>query len=662
MFLTRRDPDDALRATLLTLIPALFAPVLTPEPLAARGVPAVVVPALVGAGFAAPSLVPRLGTGVRLVVTAAVLLGASAWVFAHLASPGVGALLLIGAVALLASVWPAPDGSPLQLLAPVPASAATALALVGYGWTASLVGPLGAYGVAGAAFVAGALAVRAASDRAEQQVAWGTALAPIAWSLLVGGGLAPAAPLLPALAVGPVLLLSRSVPTARGWAPVSRTASELLLSSPPRLLVTSFAAAAAAGTVLLALPVSHAQGRGLALVDAAFTAVSAVTVTGLLTIDVTELSGFGRLVLLVLMQLGGLGIMTFAGAAAEWTGTRLGVRQDAVAAQLLGHGARQDLRAALRRVVVVTLVAEGIGAALLLPSLWARGHGVAGIGEAVFLAVSAFCNAGFTPWVGNLVPWARDPWLAAVVAALAVAGSLGPAVLLAAPALARGERVPMWIRLTLVGNAALLAVPFLLLLGLEWTRALGQLPAHDRVAAALLLAVSSRTAGFSPIDLAAIEPATATLLMLLMLVGGNPGSTAGGVKVSTVAVLLLAVAAAVRGRRAAEFGARQIPTRVVYEAIAVVVAGLATVVLGLVLLQLTQPQRAHGMLFEVVSAVSTAGLSTGAAASMDGVGKLVLLGCMFAGRVGPLTLLLLLSADQEREGGSPWPSEEVPVG
>jgi trk system potassium uptake protein TrkH len=182
------------------------------------------------------------------------------------------------------------------------------------------------------------------------------------------------------------------------------------------------------------------------------------------------------------------------------------------------------------------------------------------------------------------------------------------------------------------------------------------------VVTAWLLTVSARTAGFSPVDLGRIEPATGTLLSLLMFVGGTSGSTAGGVKVSTIGVLLATAVAAVRGRRSAEFGGRQIPSRVVYEAVAIVTAGLATVVLGVVLLQLTQELPLEQVVFEVVSAVSTAGLSTGATATLDGVGKIVVLGCMFAGRVGPLTLFLLLSADQEREGGSPWPSEEVPVG
>ncbi len=656
MFHARRDPDDALRAILLTVAPAMFAPVLNADPLTDWVGPPFALPAVAAACVSAPSLFKGV-TG-RLLATFGLLLACSAWVVSHLSLPGLGALVLIGMVALLAGLWPPPDGSVFRALPPAPTSAATVLLLVGYGWSARLVGPLGEYGVAGAAAMSALLAVRASQSGRELQVAWGVTLAAVAWVLLRAGEVVgPGA--FPLLALGPLVVLSQSVPPTRMLAPVARVVSEVSISSPSRLLVSGFAAASIVGTVALALPLSDAAGRGLALVDAAFLAVSAVTVTGLVTVDPSGLSTFGQLVVFVLVQLGGLGIMTFAGAAAEWSGARLGVRHEG---QVLGQGARQDLRAALRRVVAVALVAELVGAALLLPPLISRGHGFASLGESVFLSVSAFCNAGFTPWSGNLVPFARDPWLLLVVSGLSLAGALGPTVLLALPAWVRGDRVPMWVRLTLAGNALLTLAPFPVILGLEWARTLSLLPAHDRVVAAILLTVSPRTAGFTSVPLDGLEPATQTLLSLLMFVGGNTGSSAGGVKVSTMAVLLITAFAAARGRRSVEYGARQVPSRIVFESVAIVASGVATAALGLVLLQLTQPLSLDRALFEVVSAVSTCGLSTGGTAAIDGVGKIVLFACMFAGRVGPLTLFLLLASGQDREGGTVWPSEEVPVG
>lgn len=658
MFLSRRDPDDALRAILATLAPAMFAPVLTPEDLVDAGVPSWVVPAVAAGGLVAPWL--AAGTATRLLCTAGLLLAAAGWTTSHLALPGLGAVVLLGTIALLAAVWPPEDGSWLGRLAPVPAAALTVLALVGYGWSAGLVGPLGAYAVAGASGVVGLLALRSADPGPERQLAWATVLLPAAWSLAVAGGLATQATL-PVLGLGPALVLTRAVPPERVWRPVARVLAEVLLSSPPRLLVSSFGALAVVGTALLALPVSDGRGRGLALVDAAFTAVSAVTLTGLVTTDPSALSSFGRLVLWGLVQLGALAILTFSGAAAAWSSARRGPRQEVIAARLLGHDVRHGLLASFRRVAAALLAVELGGALLLLPALLAAGHRGRALGESVFLASSAFCNAGLSPWTGGLAAFARDPWVVVVVTALSLLGLLGPTVLAALPPVARGEPIPTWLRLTLVGNAVLLVVPFPLLLGLEWSRALGALPGYARVAAAALLSVSPRTAGFSTVELQRAEPATRTLLELLMFVGGNTGSAAGGVKVSTIAVLLVAVVGAARGRRALEFGSRQIPPRVVYEAVGIVAAGIATVVLGLVLLELTQHLPLDTALFEVVSAVSTSGLTAGGVAQVDNVGKIVLLGCMFAGRVGPLTLFLLLTSEPEREGAT-WPSEEVPVG
>jgi trk system potassium uptake protein TrkH len=652
----RRDPEDALRAILLTLAPAAFSPVTTPELLAQRGVSPWVVPGVVAALLAGTGL--GSGMPARLLGTAGLLLGASSWVTCHLEAPGLGALVLMGAVALLSALWPAADGSFLRGLRPAPAAALTAAALVLHGWTASLLGPLGPYGVVGAVAVAAGVGLRGADGG--RQLAWVAGLVPVAWGLLHAGGVV-GTQTLALLALAPAATLARTVPPERVWRPVARVIAEVLLSSPPRLLVSTFAVASLVGTFALSLPVADVRGRGLSLVDAAFDAVSAVTLTGLVATPRTNLTAFGQLVTFGLFQVGALAVMTLAAASAE-ASRRAGPRAELSSGHLLGHDVRHGLLAALRRVGTLTAAVEGAGALLLLPALLASGHGLRALWEAPFLAASAFCGAGHTPWAASLQPFARDPWVTLVVAGIAVAGTLGPMVLLALPAVARGEAAPVWLRLSLLGNVVLWVVPFGLIVGLEWTRALASLPAHDRLASAALLAASARTAGFSGVDLAAAEPATRTLLSLLMFVGGNTGSAAGGVKVSTMAVLLLAALAAIRGRRAVEFGSRQLPSRVVFESVAIVAGGIAVVVLGTVLMQLTQPLRLERILFEVVSAVSTSGLSSGLVGELDGVGKIVLLGCMFAGRVGPLTLFLLLASEQEREGGATWPSEEVPVG
>ncbi|MCA9570832.1 MAG: hypothetical protein KC656_23485, partial [Myxococcales bacterium] len=335
---------------------------------------------------------------------------------------------------------------------------------------------------------------------------------------------------------------------------------EHMLSSPVRLLVTSFLAVAGVGSVLLALPLS-ARTAPVGLLDAAFTSVSATCVTGLIVVDTpTVYSTFGQVVLLGLIQVGGLGIMVFAATASVILGRRLGLRAESVAAEIIGLGARQDLERAVLRVVALTFATEALGAALLTPLFVAHGDtpGEA-TWRAVFTSVSALCNAGFALQSDSLVPYAGSPLVLLVVGAVIVVGGLGPLVVSEIPLLTRG-RGSLHTRVALTVTAALLVIPTVLLLALEWDRTLTG-PWVDRVANAAFQAVTLRTSGFNSIDLTAVAPATWTLMIACMFVGGSPGSTAGGVKTTTVGVLLLASYAAVRGRDRIEAFGREITPR-----------------------------------------------------------------------------------------------------
>ncbi len=657
MFAPAKAPDDTLRAVLATLAPALFAPVLVPDALVELGVP----PPAFAAGFAALLLAPVVRPGAlgRALATVALCGVVLSWSASHPDRPGLGLTILVGAGVLLTAMWPGRDGdSVLKGVSPVGAASSVAVVLAWLGWTAALRGAGGDLAIAGSSFVAAAYAQRRATVRVERQLAAVALLWPVVYAMLrLGEVIGPGA--VPFLALTPLMLLSRSLPPERVWLPAWRLLTEVVVASPPRLLVSSFALACVLGTVLLALPISDRYGVGLPLVDAAFTAVGAVCVTGLTVVPATRLSGFGELVVAALVQLGGLGILSFASVAVVRGSSGL-LRRETVAS-MLQQGVRADLQLALKRMLLVTFVAELVGAALLLPGLLSEGRGLRSPWEAVFLAISAFCNAGFVPG-GALDVYARSPWILLVLSGLVLVGSLGPMLILALPDLVNGRKVPMAVRLAVVVTISMLVVPFVLLLGLEWSGVLGHLPAGLRVANAWLLTVSPRSAGFTAVDLGDLEPATWSLFLFLMFVGGNSGSTAGGIKITTFAVLVLAAWAAIRGRRHAEFGCRQIPHRVVYEAVAVTSAMLATVAAGLVLLQLTQRMELRVLLFEVVSAAGTSGLTLGGIEQVDALGKVVLAACTFAGRVGPLSLFLLLSTDREREDGSAWPSEEVPVG
>lgn len=436
---------------------------------------------------------------------------------------------------------------------------------------------------------------------------------------------------------------------------------DLLGGSAARIMVVSFAGLCALGSLALAIPLS-AQGGPVPLIDAAFTAVSATCVTGLSVFDVgSRLSGFGQVALLLLIQVGGLGMMTFAAAATVWLGGRLSVVHENAAADLLGGEARKDLRRALEVVLWVTCVSEALGAICLFPSFLRAGHTVGdALWQAVFTAISAFCNAGFALKPDSLMSFREDPWALLVVSALIVVGGLGPAVVVGLPRLMRG-RASLHARLVVATTLVLLVAPTPLFLAAEWNVGLAGLGPVDRVVNAFFQAVTARTAGFNSLDMATLSPASWTTFILLMFVGGSPASTAGGVKTTTIAVVLLAVLAAVRGEREVVAFGRRLPHRVVYEAAAITTVGVLAAAAALLALQLTQDIGVEALLFEVVSALATVGLSIGATAQLDQVGKLIVMVCMFAGRVGPLTLFLVLATRERRTPPRP-PIEAVPVG
>ena len=459
--------------------------------------------------------------------------------------------------------------------------------------------------------------------------------------------------------MGPAALLAAAVQSPTSTVPAMLS---FVVASPARTMVLGFLAICAVGSALLALPFA-AEGPAVSLIDAAFTAVSATCVTGLIVVDTPEVySAAGELIVLLLIQVGGLGIMTFASAASALLGQRMSLNQERTAANLIGPEARRDLRGALRNVLLVTFGTETIGALLLLPAFLLRGDGfVQALWRAVFTAISAFCNAGFALQTDSLLPYADSPWVLTVVSLCIVLGGLGPAVVLALPRLARGHG-SLHGKLVVVTTLALLVVPTVLYALLEWRASLAGLGPVDRLFNAWFQSVTLRTAGFNSVDLTQVNPATWTIMVLCMFVGGSPGSTAGGAKTTTMAVLALAVVAAVRGRSEAFAFGRRLPHRTVYEAAAIASAGMSAVIGGLVALQLTQAIPLHLALFEVVSALGTVGLSVGATPMLDSVGKIIIMGCMFAGRVGPLTLFVFLAEQQGDHPAPRPPIEYVPVG
>jgi trk system potassium uptake protein TrkH len=419
------------------------------------------------------------------------------------------------------------------------------------------------------------------------------------------------------------------------------------------------------GALVLSLSVSATKQGPVAVIDALFTAVSAVCVTGLTVLDTPlDFSMVGQVVIVLLMQLGGLGIMTFSTVALVLLGGRMSLRHEGAVASLVSPQDRRQLFATARRVLLFTLSVEALGAAGLVVPFLQHGDGFfQGLWRAVFTAVSAFCNAGFTLQSDNLMSYQHTPWVLYVVSTLIILGGLSPAVCLAVPHLLRHTIRPIaaQTKIALSATALLLVGGFFFFVLLEWTNALAGLSFWDRIHNAWFQSATLRTAGFNSVDITFVHPATLSLMLIWMFVGGSPAGTAGGIKTTTATVLILAVAAAVRGRWEVTAFARRISHKTVYKAAAITTVGAATVLVFLIAMQLTQVMDTDEALFETVSALGTVGLSIGGTAQLDGVGKALIIACMFAGRIGPLTLFMFLSSRAQQ---AVWerPEEEIEVG
>jgi trk system potassium uptake protein TrkH len=451
---------------------------------------------------------------------------------------------------------------------------------------------------------------------------------------------------------------------------------------PARLLVGTFSLASLLGSFVLTLPVSVRRLGETTFIDSLFMATSAVCVTGLAVHDVGRTyTPFGQAVLLVLIQAGGLGIMVLSTFVVVVAGRRLRVRSAAVMAEAMDAESLSSLKRAVVTIVLTTLAVEGVGAAALYLTLSrypdvgqdpGSAAALAGAGStlwaALFHAVSAFCNAGFSLFPANLAPLAGDVAVNGTVALLVVLGGLGFPVLAElgrrGAARARGERPPrlsLHARTVLASSGALVGVLAAAIAVLEWEASLAGLPRPQRLMAALFHSVSARTAGFNTVDIGAMRPATWLLLCAFMFVGASPGSTGGGIKTSTFVALAASLRALVRGEPQARLFDRALPPSVVQRAIAVTfLSGLLVAAFAflLVLIEAGEPSR---LVFEVVSAFATVGYSTGITADLSAAGRLLLVAAMIVGRVGPVTMTLALAGRQRPAAVRPV-EEKVLIG
>ena len=441
-------------------------------------------------------------------------------------------------------------------------------------------------------------------------------------------------------------------------------------SSATQTICSSFLLVIAVGTLLLTLPISSRTGR-LGVIDAMFTATSATCVTGLIVRDTwSQFSLFGQVVILMLIQVGGLGLVTLTSFFALAARRRMGFRD----LRLLGESVSADglskATEVLKIVIKLAAAFEAVGIVLLLFAFVPQ-FGAEGVWVSVFTAISAFCNAGFDLFgrfgaYSSLVPYVNNYYVQAVIMFMIMAGGLGFMVWVELAEYRKKRRLSLHAKVVLqfsvifwVGGAVLLAL-------LEWSnpRTMGGLSVPGKIMAALFQSVSTRTAGMNTIDLAACSPISKLLMSVLQFIGAAPGSTGGGVKVTTFAVLILTIRSVAQGRDDCVIGGHHIESKTVYRALTIIVLGAVAAFGSAVVVYYNTAETVSVIdcIFESCSAFGTVGLSVGVTGQLNTGAKLLYMACMFMGRVGPVSLAISLTAKPDDNKRKVLPVGHINVG
>jgi trk system potassium uptake protein TrkH len=428
---------------------------------------------------------------------------------------------------------------------------------------------------------------------------------------------------------------------------------------PARIIIASFLIAIFIGTCILLLPIS--TYKGISLIDALFTATSAVCVTGLIVHDTpTFFTPFGKWVILLLFQLGGLGIMTFSTMFALMVGRGITIKERRILTVVF-ENEEIDLKLLLRWIFLFTFLLEGAGF-VLLRIHWRDKTPF----YALFHAISAFCNAGFSLYSDSFQGFRSDLFLNLIVTLLIIVGGMGflasfDLVRFLMSKLRRKEaRLALHTKIVLVMTLILISLGTLLILSFEEGGLFRGYPLKDKLLASYFQSVTARTAGFNTVQIDSLKPASKLLLIALMFVGASPGSTGGGIKTVTFALVILGILSILKGKKQIRVFRRAVPLEIFEKAIVIFVLSIGWILIATMLLLLSEGGEFLKILFEVVSAFGTVGLSCGITSSLTPIGKFIIILTMFFGRIGPMTLAIALAGREE--GEFRLPEEKVMVG
>ncbi|MTI61188.1 MAG: Trk family potassium uptake protein [Firmicutes bacterium] len=434
--------------------------------------------------------------------------------------------------------------------------------------------------------------------------------------------------------------------------------------TPAQLLVLGYLAVIITGTILLMIPAATTQSGGLDIISALFTATSATCVTGLIVVNTsTAFTVFGQLVIMILIQIGGLGLMTMSTMVAFIIGKKISLKERLLIQEDLNQFKISGLVALVRYVLIVTFVIEGIGALILFLRLLKDYSFWKAFYYAIFHAISAFNNAGFDLFGNSLEGFTGDIFINLAVIFLIILGGLGFAVLAELYNKRDIKKTSLQTKIVITISLILIIVGFISFLALEYNNELtmGNLSFGEKTLSALFLSVTPRTAGFNTIPTGSLKSSTLFLVIVLMFIGASPGSTGGGIKTTTFGVLLITVWSMITGKRDIEIFKRQLENEIIFKALSITILSLMLVVLVTMILTVSEGMDFLPVFFETVSAFGTVGLSTGITSALSSFGRLMITITMFAGRVGPLTLALAF-AERKRSGVYHYPKEKIMVG
>ena len=436
-----------------------------------------------------------------------------------------------------------------------------------------------------------------------------------------------------------------------------------------QIIMLSFLAVIFLGSLLLSLPISAADGKAVSYLDALFTATTATCVTGLVTLTTASTwSVFGQAVILVLIQVGGLGVVTIMSALMILLQKRMGIGDRLLIQDAFNLNSLSGIVRFVKRVILGTALVEGIGAVLYM-TVFVPEFGLRGIWIAVFTSISAFCNAGMDIIADNsLSSYATNPIINLVTCALIVLGGIGYIVWWDVMGPRKGaagrRRLSLHSKIAISTTLLLIFGGGLLILLFEYhnPRTIAELSLFDKLQVSLFQSVTTRTAGFATVPQQDLTNASSLLCLLLMFIGGSPVGTAGGIKTVTIAVLVASALSSIRNRQEVTLFQRNISKQAVSKAVAVTTMSFVILFTSTLLLSAVSPGEPLDILFETVSATATVGLSRDLTPYLNAYGKIIIIGTMYLGRVGPISLALALNSGKKQQNIIKNPTEEISVG